>query len=132
MQGTRAGSCASECQSESLETPDPPSNPSLPLFSSLHSLLSGGSECSGLHVLSRCAGIGENIKVKTKGSEKTPGNSAATCASIYVCGSQGARGLFAYTGVCIGEKCVRVCVCVLFAARSYACILVIVFIFISE
>lgn len=77
-------------------------NPPLPLLSSLLFLLSGGSECSGLHVLSRCVGIGENIKVKTKGAQKTPGNSA-TCVSIYVWESQGKGELFAYTGVCIGE-----------------------------
>ena len=80
-----------------------PPNPSLPLLSSLLFLLSGGSECSGLHVLSRCVGIGENIKVKTKGAQKTPGNSA-TCVSIYVWASQGRRDLFAYTGVCVRDR----------------------------
>lgn len=62
--------------------------------------LSGGSECSGLHVLNRCVGIGENIKVKMKGAEKTPGTSA-TCVSIYVWESRGSGDLFAYTGVSV-------------------------------
>lgn len=69
---------------------------SLPLFPSLLFLLSGGSECSGLHVLSRCLGIGENIKVKRKRC-KPPGNST-TCVSIYVGEFQRRRNLFAYKG----------------------------------
>lgn len=113
--GRRTVSCASECQSESQETPDP--RILLSLSSHLFPfLLSGGSECSGLHVLSRCVGIGENIKVKSKGAQKTPGNSA-TCVSIYVWECQGRRDLFAYTSVYVREKrryfySHPVCVCV--------------------
>lgn len=88
-----------------------------PPSSHLSFFSSGGSECSGLHVLNRCVGIGENIKVKRKGAQKTPGN-FTTCLSIYVWGSQGRRDLFAYTGEGKERKrqgylfilCVRVCI----------------------
>lgn len=108
MLGTTTGNSGPECQSEPPETPDPPILLALSLSVSSHRLpflSSDGSECSGLQVLSRCVGIGENIKVKRKGAQKTPGNSA-TCASICVQASQGKRYLFAY------PKCVCVCVCV--------------------
>lgn len=64
---------------------------------------SGGSECSGLHVLNRCVGIGENIKVKRKGARKTRGNSA-TCVSIYVRGSRGGRGRGIYLHIQVKAK----------------------------
>lgn len=73
-------------------------NPSLSLSSHLSFFTSGGSGCSGLHVLNRCVGIGENIKVKRKGAQKTPGNSA-TCVSIYMPGSQGGRGIYLHIQV---------------------------------
>lgn len=81
-------------------------NSSLSLFLSFLFLLSGGSECSGLHVLSRCVGIEENTSVKRKGAQNpphSPGNSA-TGVSIYVWEPQERKDVFAYTGVCVREK----------------------------
>lgn len=100
-------------------------NPTLPLSSSLLFLLSGGSECSGLHVLSRCVGIGENIKVKTKGAEKNPRQLRYLCKYLCLRVSR-EEHLFAYTGVCVRQKgryfyshsmslctlfCVQACIC---------------------
>lgn len=50
-------------------------------------------------MLNRCVGIGENIKVKMKGAEKTPGTT--TCVSLFVLESRGRGDLFAYTGVSV-------------------------------
>lgn len=95
-------------------------NSPLPLVSSLLFLLSGGSECSGLHVLNRCVGIGENIKVKTKGAQKTPGSSA-TCVSIYVRESQAWRA-FLHMQVCVSVKKAGICIHTLCACVHFSCI----------
>lgn len=100
MLGTRTGSCASECQSKSLETPPPPN--SLSPFLSFLFLLSGGSECSGLHVLSRCVGIEENINVKRKGAQKTPRQLCYWCKYLCMIVSREERFICIYR--CVAEK----------------------------
>ena len=78
-------------------------------------------------MLSRCAGIGENIKVKTKRFGEKPQATLLLPVQVFMSAGLKGRGVYLHTQVCA-----RLCVCVRFTACSYKCILVFVFIFISE
>lgn len=67
--------------------------------------LSGGSERSGLHVLNRCVGIGENIKVKMKGAERKP-QAPLLPVEAFTSGSLEGEGIYLHTQVwvCVRER----------------------------